>query len=424
MIRLRLEHGVALLLFCVAAALLVPNLGQMANPLFDEPVYVGSARAMLQGDFSVNPEHPPLGKYFIALGIHLFGDTPFGWRFFSALGGALCVPVIFSVALRLLPGSIWVASFAALTFLFNQMHFVQSRLAMLETFALFWSWLAVLSYLHFETANKTKRVWRWGCITALCIGLAVATKWSGILTAGWISTLALRFFLRKPRQDVWRLAGAGILIALASYALCYWPMLKQQHFFQQWRYITAHSAFHQFHPYMSKAWQWPLLLQPVWYAMEPNAARTSAQFIFFQGNIVVFWGGLLALSYCAYRALAKSKRQENASQWIIVGFLWLYAAWFLVPRSTIFEYYYYLASPLLSLALANVVCDVELRNAWRGRTLAAMLLTLTMCCFWFFMPVMRGDTVSAADYPKWVWIDSWSLKTTTGAPALEQKRAP
>ena len=35
-----------------------------------------------------NPEHPPLGKEIIAAGLALFGDDPWGWRFFPVLAGS------------------------------------------------------------------------------------------------------------------------------------------------------------------------------------------------------------------------------------------------------------------------------------------------------------------------------------------------
>src|SRR5688572_31116093 len=60
-----------------------------SKPFFDEVHYLPAARAILALSHPANPEHPPLGKEIIALGIALFGDRPLGWRIFSALFGAL-----------------------------------------------------------------------------------------------------------------------------------------------------------------------------------------------------------------------------------------------------------------------------------------------------------------------------------------------
>jgi len=46
--------------------------------LGDEIYYVPEAKSKLNHNGLLHPEHPPLGKLFITLGIRLFGDTPFG----------------------------------------------------------------------------------------------------------------------------------------------------------------------------------------------------------------------------------------------------------------------------------------------------------------------------------------------------------
>ena len=51
-----------------------------STPYFDEVHYLPAARALLELSHLANPEHPPLGKELIALGIALFGDRPLGWR--------------------------------------------------------------------------------------------------------------------------------------------------------------------------------------------------------------------------------------------------------------------------------------------------------------------------------------------------------
>src|SRR6187551_477548 len=59
------------------------------TPFFDEVHYLPAARAILALSHPANPEHPPLGKELLALGIALFGDRPFGWRIMPVLFGTL-----------------------------------------------------------------------------------------------------------------------------------------------------------------------------------------------------------------------------------------------------------------------------------------------------------------------------------------------
>src|SRR6187551_3436669 len=59
------------------------------KPFFDEVHYLPAARAILALSHPANPEHPPLGKELLALGIALFGDRPLGWRIMPVLFGTL-----------------------------------------------------------------------------------------------------------------------------------------------------------------------------------------------------------------------------------------------------------------------------------------------------------------------------------------------
>jgi len=61
-------------------ALCLVRLTVPGKPYFDEVHYLPAARALLELSHLANPEHPPLGKALIALGIAVFGDGPLGWR--------------------------------------------------------------------------------------------------------------------------------------------------------------------------------------------------------------------------------------------------------------------------------------------------------------------------------------------------------
>jgi dolichyl-phosphate-mannose--protein O-mannosyl transferase len=69
----------------------VINLGNPKGFVFDEVYYVDGARDYLRYGVEVagsKPEfvvHPPIGKWCIALGIKIFGDSEFGWRIAAAV---------------------------------------------------------------------------------------------------------------------------------------------------------------------------------------------------------------------------------------------------------------------------------------------------------------------------------------------------
>ena len=83
------------------------KLGRPKSFVFDEVYYVDGARDLLKYGVEVTgsaPEfivHPPVGKWFIGLGIKIFGDNSFGWRFAVAIIGALTIILVARIALHL-----------------------------------------------------------------------------------------------------------------------------------------------------------------------------------------------------------------------------------------------------------------------------------------------------------------------------------
>src|SRR5579875_2699925 len=95
--------------------LLIISLGlkfyRLSNPksyYFDEIYFAFTAEEMAKGNraawelgheapkgFAYEWTHPQLGKEMSALGILIFGDSPFGWRFFQALFGGFGTLIIY-----------------------------------------------------------------------------------------------------------------------------------------------------------------------------------------------------------------------------------------------------------------------------------------------------------------------------------------
>ena len=129
---------VAIVLFLFAHFALLIGVTTPEKFVFDEVHYVPAARQMLDPSMStpmLNPMHPPLAKQLIALSIRGFGDDPLGWRYPAVLFGSLAIVAMYFCGLALFAAQ-EPAIAAALIAFFNQMLFVQSRIAMLDIFAL------------------------------------------------------------------------------------------------------------------------------------------------------------------------------------------------------------------------------------------------------------------------------------------------
>ncbi len=229
------------------------------TPLFDEKYYAVQAAEMVRnGGVEDNLAygvivHPPLGKQIIAIGELLFGYTPTGWRFTSAVAGTLCILLIIRVTRRMTRSTL-LGGIAGVLLIADGVSHVMARLALLDVF----SELFVLAAFACLIADRDQvrnrlarsrsdgthndflatgvplgaRWWRFG--TGLSLGIATAVKWNG---AYWIiafflliliwDTLARRDLgLRSPvvamfRRDflptVWSIAVIPVLTYLGAY---------------------------------------------------------------------------------------------------------------------------------------------------------------------------------------------------------------
>jgi dolichyl-phosphate-mannose--protein O-mannosyl transferase len=132
--------------------------------IFDEKYYVNAARVLLrlavpchQGScdpyasmtpgIDPNSEHPPLGKLLIAAGIQLYGDNPFGWRFFPIVFGSLAILAIYWLV-RAAGGGAWLAVGAASLMAVDNLLLVHGRIATLDIFAVTFMLAGVAFYLR------------------------------------------------------------------------------------------------------------------------------------------------------------------------------------------------------------------------------------------------------------------------------------
>lgn len=170
------------------------------NPKTDinADILSGHTQNIWMGDPSL-AVHPDVGKWLIALGEKAFGMDPFGWRISAAVAGALMVLVMCRLARRL-TGSTMLGCVAGVLLTFDGMHFVLSRLALLDIFlALFLlcgvscvvadrDWLRRRLALRAEfspTGDGRLQGWGprilfrpWLLAGGVCFGLALGTKWT------------------------------------------------------------------------------------------------------------------------------------------------------------------------------------------------------------------------------------------------------
>jgi dolichyl-phosphate-mannose--protein O-mannosyl transferase len=157
--------------------------------------------------------HPPLGKWFIAAGIAVFGADPFGYRCAAGAAGVLAVFLLARIARRM-TGSTVLGCAAGLLLALDGAWLVSSRVSMLDIFLLVWL-LAGFGCLIVDR-DKTRAALAagadgaksggpfvrhgWRLAAGVCFGFACGTKWSGAyaMLAFWVLAL---IWDRNARKD-------------------------------------------------------------------------------------------------------------------------------------------------------------------------------------------------------------------------------
>ena len=180
------------------------------TPVFDEKHYVPQAWDMVRswdnifiGGIESNPGyglvvHPPLAKQIVALSEWVFGYSPMGWRFMTALFGAATVLLTMALARRV-SNSWQVATLAGLLAVFDGVLLVSSKFGMLDIFQVFFVVAAAWALAHdhnqmrerLHEAYIEKRMgssdfgprfgfrW-WRFLAGVFLGLSLGVKWTGL----------------------------------------------------------------------------------------------------------------------------------------------------------------------------------------------------------------------------------------------------
>ena len=190
---------------------LVPEApGYLNSAYFDEIYHARTAYEHIRNVKPYEVSHPPLGKIIIGIGIRLFGMTPFGWRFMGTLFGVLMLPILY-VFLKNLFGRTLIAACGTTLFAFDFMHFVQTRIATIDTYGVFFI-LAMYLFMYRYIAQDYEAPFRKTALplffSGLCFGLGAASKWV-VIYGG--AGLAILWLIRQILRGRYYIKSAGPL---------------------------------------------------------------------------------------------------------------------------------------------------------------------------------------------------------------------
>lgn len=407
------RNQIALALILLFAAITrFANLGRPNELVFDEVYYVDGARDFLtygvesqsgEAEFVV---HPPLGKWLIAIGIQIFGDNPFGWRFSAALFGLASVALIYFITQSLFKSNFLSLAATALISL-DGLHLVMSRTALLDIF------LSFFILLTFYLVIKEK-YWQAG----IALGLALATKWSALYLL-----IALILFLLIYKRTYIKTSIQFIVLPVSTYLITWsgwiisdigWKRDSASNsllslFNYHREILNFHTNLKTNHPYEASPWNWLILGRPTsfFYATPKQCGQEScSQEVLALGTPTLWWLGLfsifITLGYFIYQ------RELNAG--LILLFLFAnYLPWIAFPERTTFYFYSIAFEPYLILALIHVMSKALENQELRGvrKKYALVTIGLIGLTFAYFLPLYVGSVLPYQDWYGRMWFPSW-----------------
>jgi len=427
--------------------------------------------------------HPPVGKWMIAGGMWLFGaDNPFGWRFAAALTGTLSILLLTLIAQKLFR-SLPLAAAAGLLLAVDGHHLVMSRTSLLDIFLMFWI-LAAFGALLMDRDDGRRRLairlarqgaasgdgrpsakqllagpWlgiRWWLIAAaVCLGLAVGTKWSGLFFLAGFGLLTVLWDLSARRiAGIRGWISGGIIkdglpaflsivpVATAVYTATWTGWFRSDDaYFRHWAESNPSSEwgwvpdslrslahyhleaynFHQGlsadHPYKASPWTWLVMGRPTSFFYESPPQGTGScnvsnctSAILSVGNPIIWWSAVIALVVLLFWWAGRRDWRAGA---VLAGVGTGYLPWFMYPERTMFYFYAVSFEPFLVLALVyclGLVLGRDTDPLWRRRSglyLVALFVAGAVLLSAFFYPVWTAEVIPYQEWRYRMWMPSW-----------------
>jgi len=411
------------LILAVSAGLRLWRLDFPAEYMFDEVYYAKDAKAIVEGRVgtdgplrwaagdAVSWPHPEIGKLSIAAGIALFGDRAIGWRLPAALAGMIVLACVYPLARRCGLSPPW-ALVALLFAAADPLGITQSRIATLDIFVAAWTVVCLLLALRYV---QDGRQLRWLLLSGVAGGLALATKWSGVLALFAAGLLVFGAWLYEWRRDRARERAAAegpdaaaappaagrpsppgrrllgallaalpvvvafVLLPAIVYVTSYTLYFIKGHTLADWwelhrQMYTFGINLHAKHSYASIAPSWIIDYRPVWYYYKGTTEYRGVVAI---GNPFLWWTATLALVAAPVVALLRHKTALLLPAAFVAV---LYLPWFATTR-TAFLYYMTPVAPFLAILVALALAEFAGRqdlSPWRWLVMAAVAVATAL----------------------------------------------
>jgi len=334
------------------------------KPLFDEAFYSADGKSIVDGQGTLRTEHPPLGKFFVATGILLFGDNAFGWRFFSVVAGT-AILILFYLICRELSLPKIATQIAVYLLAFENITFVQASVGMLDVYMVAFSLGTFYLYLKGKYLPA-----------AIFAALSVMAKLNGALV---VPVIALHWVIaRRDRPGYFIPAmlfapvAFFLILPLVNFPIeGEWqnPFRVTEVMLNATQSLTFANVDHEVR---QVPWDWFIHWMRIAYWFKPN----------YWGNLSLqIWAlGIPTAVYLFLRGLWKNNGGKFGLSWFIGTYLlWMPLVW-ITDRVT-YGFYVYPTVGALCLGLAIFFNDtLKLGLRFKGGKLKWVAFGLVVLC--------------------------------------------
>ena len=391
------EHFWFCLLILVTLVMHFCIISNTYDHILDEAHYVNDANNIIENHETERLEHPPLAKLFIVTGIHVFGDNPWGWRFFSIVFGTATLVFFYFLCRRL--GMSWMASNLATTLLaFENMTFVHASIAMIDVYYVTFMMASFFFYIKMKYVTS-----------GVSVGLSGLSKLNGALA---LPVIGVHWLFSRQKRHWWVVltflfAVLTFLVLMMAFDLAIVQDISEvESPVDRIIYMMDRSGTLTFetveHPSESRPWEWLLTYKPMAYHWTPN---------YVGGISPSIWALIMpTFLFLVWRAIKRDEAGLFGAAWFFGTFmLWIPAT--IITDRVSYPYYFYPTIGAicigLGIFLAQLVDIFKKRGSgklrWVLLSIVILYLMAHLASFIIMSPLFPIDA-SVFNWFKFEWL--------------------
>ena len=414
-----------------------------ANGIFFDEIYHARTAYEMENDYELyEVTHPVLGKEIISIGIAIFGMNPFGWRFMGVIFGILMIPILYNFIKQMFKKTS-VCFVGTFLFTFDFMHFVMSRIATIDTYAVIFTMLIYyFMYRYYQTSfydTDLKKTLRPLFFCGMFVGIGFASKWN--VAYGFIG-IAILFFMNMYKrykeylhakkkvevehstdemdQKVYQ-SFRGNFVKTIFACVLFFAIIPCIIYYLSFIFIfditnigtytkqvidynvnmfQFHTGSLLYHPHQSPFYEWPFLVRPMLFRADLSLSGDFYGILCISSPLFCWGGTITMIMTLAYYIKTKDKK----ALFILIGYFSVWLPWIFVKRST-FIYHYYPALIFVALSWAYVINKIIDKKKWF--VIGIVLLHIILFCIYY--PVLSGSWTSEEYARRLELFPSWMI---------------